>query len=313
MLREAGDALVLAFPEYLEPAQRLADAACLPFAEIGLHRFPDGESRVTLPPRPPGQVIICRSLDRPNGKLVELALAAETARALGAVETILVAPYLGYMRQDAAFHPGEAVSQRIVGALLARWFDGVLTVDPHLHRVRELGQAVPARRSTALTSAGIMADFLADKLDNPLLLGPDEESEQWVARVAASRGFDFLVGSKERLSDREVKESLPEAGYGGRNLVLLDDVASTGRTLEAVAGALSRYGPASVSVLVTHGLFVDDALTRLEKAGVTRVWSTDSIAHPTNAIPLADLLARGLVGEVPAPEKSGCVESSTQC
>ncbi len=296
MLKAARDSLVLAFPDYREAARRLADAAGLPFREIGLHRFPDGESRVTLPENLPGQVIICRSLDRPNGKLVELALAAETARALGSAETILVAPYLGYMRQDMAFHPGEAVSQQIVGALLARWFDAVLTVDPHLHRVRELGQAVPARQSTALTAAGLMAEFLAGELDNPLLLGPDEESEQWVGRVAASRGFDFLVGRKQRLGDREVTEFLPEAGYEGRNLVLLDDVASTGHTLEAVARALSPHGPASVSVLVTHGLFVDDALRRLEEAGVTRIWSTDSVPHPTNAIPLAKLLARGLVG-----------------
>ncbi len=297
MLKAARDSLVLAFPDYRDAAWRLADAAGLKFDEIRLHRFPDGESRITLPRQLPQQVIICRSLDRPNEKLVELALAAQTARTLGAAETMLVAPYLGYMRQDTAFHPGEAVSQRIVGALLAQWFDAVLTVDPHLHRVRNLGQAVPARQSMALTSAGLMAEFLASNLDHPLLLGPDEESEQWVARVAQSRGFDFLVGRKQRLGDRQVKEFLPEAGYEGRNLVLLDDVASTGRTLEAVARALAPYRPASVSVVVTHGLFVDDAQARLEKAGVTRIWSTDSVSHPTNAIPLAHLLAQGLLGE----------------
>ncbi len=301
MLKAARDSLVLAFPDYRDAAWRLADAADLKFDEIALHRFPDGESRITLPPHLPEQVIICRSLDRPNGKLVELALAARTARTLGAKKTILVAPYLGYMRQDMAFHPGEAVSQRIVGALLAQWFDAVLTVDPHLHRVRELDQAVPTRQSMALTSAGLMAEFLASNLDHPLLLGPDEESEQWVARVAKSRGFDFLVGRKRRLGDRQVKEFLPEAGYGGRNLVLLDDVASTGRTLEAFARALAPYRPASVSVLVTHGLFVDDALTRLEKAGVARIWSTDSVPHPTNAIPLAHLLAQALLADAGGP------------
>ncbi len=295
ILKAEKDSLVLAFPDYRESAQRLADAAGLPFAEIGVHRFPDGESRVTLPQRLPAQVIICRSLDRPNEKLVELALAAETARTLGAAQATLVAPYLGYMRQDMAFHPGEAVSQRIVGALLARWFDAVVTVDPHLHRVHELGQAVPARYSAALSAAAPMADFLASNLDRPLLLGPDEESKQWVARVAQRRGFDFLVARKQRLGDREVMEFLPEAEYSGRNLVLLDDVASTGRTLEAAAHALSVHRPASVSALVTHALFVDDAQARLENAGVTRLWSTDSIPHPTNTIPLARLIAQGLI------------------
>jgi len=298
ILKADKESLVLGFPDYQGAARRLADAAGLSFAEIGVHYFPDGESRVTLPQYLPEQVVICRSLDHPNGKLVELALAAETARNLGAAETTLVTPYLGYMRQDKAFHAGEAVSQRIVGALLARWFDVVLTVDPHLHRVRELSQAVPAGHSEALSAAGPMAEFLANNLDRPLLLGPDEESEQWVARVAQSQGFDYLVGRKQRLGDRQVIEVVPQAEYGGRNLVLLDDVASTGRTLEAAANALSAYQPASISVLVTHALFVDDALTRLEKAGVTRIWSTDSVAHPTNSIPLARLIARRLVAEV---------------
>lgn len=295
ILKAEQDSLVLTFPDYRESAQRLADAAGLPFAEIGVHRFPDGESRVTLPRHLPEQVVICRSLDHPNEKLVELALAADTARTLGAAEITLVAPYLGYMRQDMAFHPGEAVSQRIVGALLARWFDAVLTVDPHLHRVHELRQAVPARHGVALSAAVPMGDFLASNLDRPLLLGPDEESEQWVARVAQSQGFDFLVARKQRLGDRQVMEFLPQAEYAGRNLVMLDDVASTGHTLEAAANALSAHRPASISALVTHALFVDEAQARLEKAGITRIWSTDSIPHPTNAIPLARLIARALI------------------
>ena len=139
-----------------------------------------------------------------------------------------------------------------------------------------------------------MGDFLAGRLDRPLLLGPDEESEQWVARVAQKQGLDYLVGRKQRLGDREVMVSVPEAHYSGRNLVLVDDVASTGHTLEAAAVALSAYQPASISVLITHALFVDGAVRRLEDAGVSRLWSTDSIPHPTNAISLAKLIAGGL-------------------
>lgn len=285
---------MLGFPEYCEPARRLAEAAGLAFEQIGLHIFPDGESRVRLPARLPERVIICRSLDHPNAKLVELALAAVTARELGASHLVLVAPYLCYMRQDKAFRPGEAVSQPIIGSLLARWFDEVVTVDPHLHRVHDLGQAVPAKRATVLTAAGAMSGFLAETCKDAFLIGPDEESEQWVSSVAREGGLDYAVGRKRRLGDSRVEIILPEREYRGRQMVLLDDVASTGRTLEVTAGALSSHKPASISVLVTHALFVKDALQRLNKAGVGRIWSTDSIPHATNVIHLAGLISTAL-------------------
>jgi len=119
--------LVLGFPEYAEQARRFAAKAKLDYAQVQVHRFPDGESRVRLPADLPPRIYFCRSLDRPNYKLVELVLAAQTARDLGAEDLTLVAPYLCYMRQDTAFEPGEAVSQRIIGRMLAELFDGPLS------------------------------------------------------------------------------------------------------------------------------------------------------------------------------------------
>ena len=78
---------------------------------------------------------------------------------------------------------------------------------------------------------------------------------------------------------------------------VVDDVVSTGRTLEGAARALLDQGPASVSVLVTHALFVDDAVARLRRAGVENIWSCDSIAHPTNAVALTPLLG-GALGQL---------------
>ena len=111
-------------------------------ATVDIHRFPDGESRLALPPALPEAVLLFRSLHDPNAKLTELLIAAGGARALGARQLALVAPYLCYMRQDKAFVPGQPVSQRIIGALLAQHFEAVLTVDPHLHRVATLAEAV---------------------------------------------------------------------------------------------------------------------------------------------------------------------------
>jgi ribose-phosphate pyrophosphokinase len=288
-------ALLLGFPDYADQTRRLASAAGLPLAEVEVHRFPDGESRVRLPTRLPAHVILCRSLERPNDKLVELALAARTARGLGARQVTLVAPYLCYMRQDIAFHPGEAVSQQIVGRWLADWLDALVTVDPHLHRVHRLEDAVPVRHAVCLSSAELMSDFLAETLAEPVLVGPDAESRQWVAAIAARRGLDYCVGEKARLGDRSVRIRFPTLPPNGRHLVLVDDVASTGRTLEAALAALDTARPTSVSVLVTHALFLEGAVERLSAAGVAHIWSTDSIPHPTNRLGLAPLLASALV------------------
>src|SRR5690606_35047405 len=110
--------LLLAFPEDEAIARRAADAAGLGCALIARHRFPDGEIKLTLPARLPPQVVIWRGLEYPNERLTEVLLAAGAARHLGAQRLTLVAPYLAYMRQDIAFRPGEAVSQRIVGPFL---------------------------------------------------------------------------------------------------------------------------------------------------------------------------------------------------
>jgi len=286
--------LVLGFTDDREQGRALAAALDAPFETIELHRFPDGESRLRLPPELPARVLLCRSLDQPNEKLVDLMLAAEGARALGAEHLTLVAPYLCYMRQDKAFAPGEVVSQRIVGRFLAAHFDALVTVDPHLHRVASLAEAVPVTRAIALSAAPAMGRFLAARSERPLLVGPDRESEQWVRTVADVAGLEFVVAQKTRRGDRSVSIELPAHDYRGVEAVLVDDLASTGRTLAVAVQELRAAGAARVDVLVTHALFVGDALETLQAAGVGEVWSSDSVAHPSNAFPLAPVLADAL-------------------
>jgi ribose-phosphate pyrophosphokinase len=286
--------LVLGFPSYQQPAERLARAARLDYADVAIHRFPDGESLVRLPPRLPEHVAFCVSLNDPNAKLVELELAAAAALTLGAERLTLVTPYLGYMRQDTAFHPGEAVSQRIVGALLARHFDTVVTVDPHLHRTPELSGAVPVRRAVALSAGSLMAAWLRNHTQQPLLVGPDEESEQWVRAIAAASGLEYGVARKRRLGDREVRLELPALAFAGRAIVLIDDIASTGRSLMVAAEQLRTQGVASIAALVTHALFVGGSLERVKNAGVREICSTDSVPHETNGMYLDELLAAAL-------------------
>ncbi len=289
-----GPGLLLHFEEEQDSAGRIAAAAGMELARIERHRFPDGELKLRLPPALPARVALLRTLDHPNEKLVELLLAARTARELGASQLTLVAPYLAYMRQDAAFLPGEAVSQRIVGRFLADLFDAVITVDPHLHRVATLQEAVPLPHAMVLSGAPLLADLIAARRPRPLLLGPDEESAQWVAAAAARHGFEHAVCRKLRHGDRAVEIELPRTGLAGRAVVLLDDVASSGHTVARAAQLALAAGAATVDVAVTHALFAGDALQVLRDAGVGEVWSTDCIAHPSNAVSMAPLLAAAL-------------------
>jgi ribose-phosphate pyrophosphokinase len=283
--------LIIGFPEYRKPAQRLAESTGLSYAEVAIHTFPDGETGIRLPESMPSHVVFCRSLDRPNEKLVELLLAAAGAREQGVEKLTLVAPYLCYMRQDKAFRPGEVISQHIIGKLLADYFDGLLTVDAHLHRVHQLSEAVPAKEAINLNATEPMARFLVKHLEAPILVGPDEESKQWVAAIAAHEQLPYSVARKQRFGDKQVLVTLPPGHFEGRNIVLVDDVVSTGCTLEAATGKLAFHNPASISVLVTHPLFVGDALERLHAVGVSNIWSCDTVIHDTNAVFLAEMLA----------------------
>jgi ribose-phosphate pyrophosphokinase len=288
-------ALLLHFEDETDQAARIAAAAGMPTACISRHRFPDGELKLRLPEQLPPRIALLRSLAQPNEKLVELLLATRTARTLGATQLTLIAPYLAYMRQDMAFAPGEAVSQRIVGSFLADLFDAVITVDPHLHRIQALEEAVPVPRTVVLSGAPLLADLIAQRRPDALLVGPDEESAQWIAQAAARHGFDQAVCRKVRHGDRHVEIALPDITAHGRAVVLLDDMASSGHTLAQAARGLLAAGAVSVDVAVTHALFSGDAGPLLWQAGVRQVWSTDCVAHPSNAVSMAPAIAAALL------------------
>ncbi len=292
VLPDAG--VLLHFPEDAVMAERAAQAAELQARAIVRHRFPDGELRLRLPETLPTRVVVWRTLNEPNEKLVELLLVAQAARTLGAQHLSLVAPYLAYMRQDIAFHPGEVVSQRIVGRFLADLFDAVITVDPHLHRVATLEEAVPVADAIVLSGAPVLAALVAQRMKNPVLIGPDEEALQWVAQAAVRHGWDHAVCRKQRHGDRAVSITLPGLPVRARAVVLMDDVASSGHTLAQAARALLAAGATSVDVAVTHALFAEGALALVKDAGVGQVWSTDCIAHESNAVSMVPALAEAL-------------------
>jgi ribose-phosphate pyrophosphokinase len=129
----------------------------------------------------------------------------------------------------------------------------------------------------------------------PWLIGPDEESAQWVAEVARLAGAPWTVLRKTRRGDRDVGVKLTGSErWPGRVPVLLDDIVSTGETMLAAARLLAKAGLGAPVCIAVHALFDDGAQRRLLEAGATRVLSCDTVAHPSNAIRMAPLLARAV-------------------
>ncbi len=265
-------------------------------ATIAVRRFPDGESLVRVRMPAGRHAVVVRGLDDPNGKIVEVLLAADALRRAGAARVTLVAPYLAYMRQDAVFAPGEPISQRVIGALLGGAFDRVVTVEAHLHRVRRLRDVV-GRGGESLSSAPALAAWLRreERGDGVLVVGPDEESAPWVRAIARAAGTRWIVGRKVRRGDRRVAVALPPAPPA-RRAVIVDDVASSGATIAATARVLRARGLRVVDAVVTHAIFAPGAEARIRAAGVRRLASCDTVPHRTNAIRVAPLVAAALRG-----------------
>ncbi|AKQ61789.1 ribose-phosphate pyrophosphokinase [Bordetella hinzii] len=285
--------LILPLPGNEASAARLAAACGGELGAVETRRFPDGESYVRLhgDPRARAVDVVC-TLAHPDPAFLSLVFVADTARDLGAAEVNLVAPYLAYMRQDKRFLPGESISSRSFARLISSTFDRLITVDPHLHRHPTLASLYRIPAAT-LHAAPLLGDWIAANVQAPLIIGPDEESEQWAGSIAARIGAPHVVLRKIRHGDRQVEIETPDLGaWRERTPVLVDDIASSGRTLVAAAGKLAGMKPPQC--VVVHALFAEDAWSQVSGC-FERVVSTDAVPHPSNRIELAPLLAGALL------------------
>lgn len=283
---------LLAFPGMLPLGEAIAALAGARVGEVDLHRFPDGESLVTLSGDLAGKdVAILATLRDPDPLALPLRFAAETAREMGARRVGLIAPYLAYMRQDKRFAEGQAVSAPLFARFLEESFDWLVTADPHLHRIHSLEDLfdIPVRR---IETAPLLADWISGNVPDAVLLGPDSESRQWVAEVARLADRPYEVLDKRRSGDRSVEVSIPhsEALLAGTP-VILDDIASSGRTLIQAIKRLLAAGTRPPICVVIHAVFAGDAHDDILAAGAARVVTTNSIPHASNAVTLEQALA----------------------
>ena len=283
--------LLLPMPGNAAMAGAMGNVGGFEVGSLETRRFPDGEIYVRILSDVAGRDvdIVCTLAD-PDPQFLGLAFVAATARELGARSVNLVAPYLAYMRQDIRFQPGEAVSSHHFAKLLSGFFDRLVTIDPHLHRIADLGEifTMPTR---VLQAAPLLGDWVKANVANPLLIGPDSESAQWVSVVGERAGAPHAVLEKQRRGDRDVEISVPDLSrWQGRTVVLVDDMISSGHTMLVAARQLAALGFGKPICLTVHALFADDAYARL-LAVSDAVVSTDAVPHVSNGVSVAALLA----------------------
>jgi ribose-phosphate pyrophosphokinase len=268
-------------------------------------QFPDGETYLRVHAEATGRsVVIACTLNEPDGKSLPLLFAADALRDLGAARIGLAAPYLAYMRQDARFFDGEAVTSSTFARLLSRSFDWIVTVDPHLHRYRSMDEiyGVPVAVGHG---APVLADYLRGEKESMFLVGPDEESEQWVAAVARDAGLPHVTMKKTRHGNRDVSIAFSGIdGFRGRVPVLVDDMISSGRTMEVAARQLVDLGFPAPVCLAVHGILAEDARDRLEAAGA-KVVTTNTIPGPTALLDIHPVLAELVRGQLQAGAARG--------
>jgi len=287
--------LVFCRPGHEGTADKIAAGLGCGRGEVTFHTFPDGESYVRLDSDVRGKrlIMVC-GLDHPDQKIMGLIYFCHVAREMSAASIILVAPYLGYMRQDVRFKAGEAVTSKIFAGLLSGIIDGLVTVDPHLHRYHSLDEIYSAP-SRVLHATGLISRWIRRNITRPVLIGPDEESEQWVRQVAEKADAPYMILRKIRRGDREIEVSVPEVEkYRDCIPVLVDDIISTARTMIGTVAHLQKAGMQAPVCIGAHAIFAGDAYAQLRAAGVARVVTCDSIRHESNEIPLGDLIAEQL-------------------
>ena len=284
--------VIFAMPGNESFAAQLGAHLRVPLGTLEARKFPDGESyiRIASSVRDCSAALVATLAD-PDPKVVPLILAARTLRELGARRVGLIAPYLAYMRQDYRFNEGEAVSARQFASLLSPSFDWLVTLDPHLHRIHALSEIYPIPTAIA-HAAPDLAAWIGANVANPFLIGPDEESEQWVGSVAQLCRVPSTCLKKVRLGDRKVRMRWPGHDIPqGRTPVLLDDIVSSGETmLQAVRLVREKTDMAPICVAV-HGLFSELADAALEDVGA-RLVCTNSVATRKSQIDISRAVAQ---------------------
>jgi ribose-phosphate pyrophosphokinase len=287
--------VLFSFPENEDLGKILVQKTGFEFGKLTIREFPDRESFVQIFTEVKNKnIIILCGLDKPNSKIMPLIFLADLCRELGAKKITLVTPYLGYMRQDKRFNDGEAITSRTFAGILNNYFDSGVTIDPHLHRYHSLSQIYKIPFKT-LRASDTVAQWIKENIVNPVLIGPDEESEQWVSDIGTKADIPFMILKKIRRGDKDVEISIPDIEkYKKCVPVLVDDIISTARTMIGTVKHLNKTGMNKTVCVGIHAVFAGDGYDALKNSGVADIVTCNTIPHITNRIDISEIIVNEL-------------------
>lgn len=287
--------LVFSFPGHEKLAANIAKKMGYNLGDVIVRNFPDGESYVKINSDVSNQnIILVCNLNNSNSKAMALMFFSSLVRELGAKSLGLIAPYLGYMRQDKRFQEGEAITSNIFAKFLSSQVDWLITIDPHLHRHKSMKEiyTIPCQ---VLHAIDIITLWIKEHIQSPVLIGPDQESEQWVKGIAQKTNAPYIILKKFRKDDSNVEESIPHIEeFKNHTPILVDDIISTARTMIETVKVLQNAKMKSPVCIGIHAVFVHGAYQDLLKTHVELVATCNTIPHISNKIDITPLLVEAL-------------------
>lgn len=286
--------IIFSLPPNSQLANTLADKLQMEMGLAEILDFPDGETYIRIDSNVKNKtIILVYCLDHPNNKILPFLYMTKTLKELGAKKIHLISPYLPYMRQDKQFKPGEAITSILFAKLISGFVDSLVTIDPHLHRIKNLSDIYTIPTIT-LHAAKPVAEWILNNVTSPLIIGPDEESTQWVADIAKNVNASYVIAKKNRYGDKKVTVAIPEINDISKTPVLVDDIVSTGSSMCALIQQLLEKKFKKPICIGVHALFNQEAHENLIQAGAQEIISCNTIPHPSNKIDITNILLEGI-------------------
>ncbi|HXY83642.1 MAG TPA: ribose-phosphate diphosphokinase [Candidatus Saccharimonadales bacterium] len=277
-------------------ATKVAEELGTNAARLEIRRFPDGEKYLRILDDVKGnEVVVIQSIHHtPDELLFEYLLIVDALKDLGANKVHSFIPYFAYARQDERFNAGEALSFKTVAKLMRSvGTDELFTIDMHQHRVLKSSEVfgIPSHDLSAMP---LLAEYAqaTGELDHPLVIGPDADAERWAKLAADQLKTDYDVFEKKRLSSEIVDIRPRKSNAKERDVLIVDDIISTGGTIVQAAKILFGQGARKVVVACTHPILAGDALEKIHQTGAAMIVGTDTIPGPISFVSVAPLIAQ---------------------
>jgi len=264
-------------------AKNLAEKLGIGLADVSIKRFPDGECYVRLHEEVEHAIIVQNTY--PDENIIELFLLQDAARRMaGRIDVII--PYYGYGRQDKIFEKGEAISAEKMARLIEQDADSITIVNPHKEHIARFFN-VPTRIIDATEE---LAKYFKGKVD--MAIAPDKGAAAMAARAAAVIGCKYDYFEKRRISGSKVETKLKNMDVRGKNVVIIDDIISTGGTMiEAIKQIVSQEAN-NIYVSCIHGLFIGNADDKILQEGAKEIITTDTIESAYSKVSVASEIAK---------------------